>query len=196
MLTRIVSCTIAALLMPISLAGTARADLIMTIDATNLSATTFTATGGLSTADYSLQGSGIALEDFFGANSTNSFGSLLSGDFRPTASNVRYSSASANGGTTLLRMTPGNQSHSFSVSQSAFSGQTEVDFATLQGITFRTTNFVGDVVIFDDFGNNTGITVGQYSLVVSAVPEPSSFPLLMPIAAGLLTRNRRRLLAS
>lgn len=191
MITRLALFFCTSLVLSQSFTATARAALILTINATNPSAAKFTATAGLSAANSSGQGFSIVLLDFFPVVSTSNLADFFSGNLRPAESSASYTIGTAQNQTSIFRMSAGNLPHTFVLAQVALTGQSTFNFSSLPAL--RGGNFVGDIRIFNDNGSDTGVTIGQYNLVVSAVPEPSSYSLMVTAASAvILIRLKRR----
>lgn len=172
----------------------AAATILLEIDATNPSAAVFTATGAAATVSTSLPGAAIILDGSLTGSSRfaalPTSGSTLMAD----ESDYRYGIISATGTGGALRLTCcGNQTQTFVAGEPAFEGSSVFDLSRFPLVT---TNIVGDIVISDNNGDNTGIVIGQYRLIVTVpvpVPVPPSLALMVGGLAlmGFALRRRR-----
>lgn len=148
----------------------ARADIVLTIDATNPGATLFSATQGLSGLTYAVPGSTLRIVDFPpGANESVFIGANT---LRLAANNQTFIIAGRNPTTFVLFL--GAATMTFNSGQQALAGSAIVDLSS-PGWGLPIASQTGDLRIFDLNGNDTGLIVGQYSITV--VPEPSSLAL-------------------
>ncbi len=200
-------------------ASEAKADLlpvVLTIDYSNLSAVTVTATGSFAYSDYSGPlgfGDGIALHDFFTApvlvqdfvtapvsstlttgvvpqDLTNTFSEITAWNDSNPSLWVGYGQPGLGNGSdiTLWRNAP-SVSMSFSTESAAFSGQAVFNLSGYASYTnlLPALNSTGTVTIW----NNNG-TIGTWQVVGTAVPEPSTYAVLFGSAAlGLVIWRRR-----
>jgi hypothetical protein len=173
-------------LVVLALAAQARANIpLLTIDATNPADTIITATSGDSAASNNNTAYSLLLMNT-GIPSSGS-GNDISGNFGPAAGGT-YNFASTGSVSGSLEINGGGGlDQIFTAGDRAFVGQSTVDLSFL---TFPTTGVTGNIDIRDDFGNDTGIVVGQYELIV---PEPTSLSLLAFGGLALLRRRSRRI---
>jgi hypothetical protein len=166
---------------------TAQAALVLTVDATDPHAVVFVGLDALSEGTSSGTGYGILLLGAVQAD--NAFGELNppGRTLGPAAGGVynafseRGTSIDINGGGLLNQV--------FTTGLRAFAGQTTVDLSLMQ---FPATSVTGDIHVRNDFGNDIGILIGQYSLTVAGVPEPSTLALGAIAAFGALRLRQRR----
>lgn len=173
--------------------GAAHAQILLNIDMTNPSATTITSTGGASLLSSSETGFRIRLVDFYTSFPGGLFGVSLpsSGNLGPALSTQSYNVVGRSNSSPHLTINraSGNFVQTFVAGQQAFSGSTTVNFT--KGSAFlRTSSFVGNIELVNDFSVPTGQIVGQYSL--TAVPEPATMTALGLGALAMLRRRRRR----
>jgi CSLREA domain-containing protein len=131
-------------------------NILFTIDATNPSSTVITATSGLSEASYSQQGSSIFLPSL--RFTTRNF-SFLTGNFG-AAQQQRFNLLGDPSGGVVF--SAGNVNQAYIAGQVAFSGSST---ANLSSLGVPTSNLIGDIVVRDDFGQVTGIVLGQFQYI-------------------------------
>ncbi len=186
--------------------GKASAQVVMTVDFSDLSAVKFTATGVASAIDYSNQWSfyeGIALLNFFTAPvnvQDIAIGAPGSSTLTDSANNVSaatiFSGLSSwndahpsfypnNGtGSDVTLWGDSSAKMTFSISASAFYGEAVFDLSSsnFTGV-FPSVGTTGDVVIWNGNG-----TLGTWTVI----PEPSTYSFVAGLCAlGLLTLRRR-----
>ncbi|MCA9167931.1 MAG: hypothetical protein KDB23_09700 [Planctomycetales bacterium] len=166
--------------------GEAKADLVLSIDATDPANIVFTTTGGLASANSSGVGYALWLLEFLPAPPSSGIGNFLVGDLHPSVG-PNYVSASATAGNTYLTAILGNNQQTFAQGQPAFVGQSTIDLSFLN---LRTSDFIGDIRVRNNLNQDTGVTIGQYSFKAAAVPEPSSF--LYMAVTGLVAKRLMR----
>ena len=161
----------------------ARADVVLTIDTSNLSVARVASTGAFSTVTTTIPGGALLL---MGAVTTPvATGSSLLGDFRPTLTGVVYNSIGNTPAfpTALLLSQPQSDPHGFSSSVAAFSGESTSD---LTFTTIAPKGTVGDIHLRTVDGVDTGLVIGQYRII----PAPGWAAVLG--VAGLVSGRRRR----
>lgn len=179
--------------------------VLLTIDASNPSAVTFTATGlnsGLNDSGR-IGTDGVDLLGFFSQNQSTLLGSLLpnsslsGGGLTLSYNNVRGDNYSTSGGNSYDLTLSVNASASgsgdaetFSTDQPAFGGSWTIDFSTLglNSSALPTTGTQGLIISGDRA--NPGAIIGQWQ--VEPVPEPAVGSLLvLGSIAGWFVRRRR-----
>lgn len=172
---------LACLALP-TFAVSARGDVLLTIDATTMSAATFSSTGAFPSLTASIDGGALLL---MGAVVTSpSTGANLQGDLRPTLTGVIYNTVGILPAfPTELQLTqPQADLHGFNVTVPAFAGTSSVDLSFL---TLAPAGTIGDIHLRTLNGSDTGLVIGQYQIV----PEPATATLLA--LAGLMAFRRQ-----
>lgn len=197
--------------------GKSNAQVVMTIDWSDLSAVKFTATGNSSAIDYPDETNwafveGVALLSFF-TSSVNvqdiDGGAAISSTLtdsanNPTATSVfdRLSSWNdsdpnlypnlGNGFDLTLWNDPGSIDMNFTTGSAAFNGEAIFDLSGYSSFTnlFPALNATGNVGIWNGNG-----TLGTWQVVgVAAVPEPSTYAALAGLVVlGFVALRRRRI---
>ena len=158
----------------------AHASIVLTVDITNPAAAVFASTGAPALATRSGVGDSLFVTGLFIGGPTNQ-SRLLVGDLRSTQGTFLYDRLSGNSGGLLPGF--GNQTQAFVAGQQALSGS-GVANATLW--TLAPVGTVGDLVVRNSNGVNTGIVIGQYQII----PAPGAAALLA--MGGVLAARRRR----
>ena len=173
--------------------GAAHAQILLNIDMTDPAVTTITSTGGSSLVSSSAAGFRIRLVDFYASFPGGAFGAVMpnSGNLAPAQSTQSYNAVFRSSSDPHLTINRGSPSfvQTFVAGQQAFSGSMTANLSEGSAF-FRTSSFVGNIELVNDFGVPTGQIVGQYSL--TAVPEPATMTALGLGAVALVRRRRRR----
>lgn len=184
----------AGLCLAAALTATSSAAVVLTIDITNLSATTITATGANAQnddIDDTYLDEGFLMLGFFssepGATIPDSFdfSDLYSpgGNFAFTS--LFLAAVSGSEEVDLNIAGSGFSSNDFSTSLPAFAGSATVDFSGLAA--YLVPGSTGDILAGDAFYNT--VVIGQWQII----PEPNTTLLaFVPAALALLRRRRRR----
>jgi hypothetical protein len=195
--------------------GKSSAQVVMTVDWSNLSAVKFTATSGFSAINYPGGTSwsfneGIALLGFLTApaNVQDLGGQATSSSLTDSANTVtatskfdylaswndahtNYYPNNGNGSDLTLWNNSGATGMTFSTSSAAFHGEAVFDLSAYASFTnlFPALNATGNVGIWNGNG-----TLGTWQVVgAAAIPEPSTYAALVGLAAlGLAVLRRRR----
>jgi hypothetical protein len=183
------------------------AQVVLTVDWSNLSAVKFTATGNFAANAYTgplKYNDGIALLNFFSSNVvTQDIGSLVSSNLYDSSHSSAFFDilSSWNDGVPntspgldlTLWSNPGTTTFDFSTSSPAFNGEAIFDLSAYSSFTnlFPALNATGNVGIWNGNG-----TLGTWQVVgAAAIPEPSTYATLAGLAALGLVMLRRRLAA-
>lgn len=197
--------------------GKASAQVVITVDWSNLSAVKFTATANNSAINYPGGTSwtfseGVALLGFLNTpanvqdldggaatgtstltdaannlTSTSTFNRLSSWN----DSNPNFYPNGGNGSDLTLWNDPGSTGMTFSTSSPAFNGEAVFDLSAYSGFTnlFPALNATGTVGIWNGNGN-----LGSWQVVgAAAIPEPSTYAALAGLTAFALVAVRRRI---
>lgn len=165
----------------------ADAAILIVVDISNPSATTFTATGAAPLIDDFSSGTtfGVSLLGLFSSDYDAS-SQTVSGNLIPSGSPIPYDSVLNDffnlTGLDINLFATDDESQTFLTGTPAFTGTALID---LSGATFGTS---GNIIVGDsEFGS--GNIIGQWS----AIPEPSSYAILIALATGclLIVRHRR-----
>lgn len=184
---------LAGLCLAAALTTTSSAAVVLTIDITNLSATTITATGANAQnndIDETYLNEGFLMLGFFSSEpgptipDSFDFSNLYSpgGNFAFTS--LFLAAVSGSQEVDLNIAGSGFSSNDFSTSEAAFTGSATVDFSGLAA--YLVPGSTGNILAGDMFYNT--VVIGQWQII----PEPNAVALtLVPAALGLLRRRRR-----
>jgi hypothetical protein len=165
--------------------------VLLTIDDSNLSAVTITATGAKPIANSGTIAArvGIDLANFFTRDQesltfgTFNGGTLIGGNSGIAYNDVWSDNYSTSGGSYLdlslyvdSSLPGGNNLQNFSTSQSAFTGTWTIDFASM-GLTLADIPTPGaEGNIFSGFSGEPGVLIGTWQ--IAPVPEPTTLSFL------------------
>ena len=174
------------------LALPAKAAVLLTVDVTDASAVTITATGAASEADATIDSfTGFSLLDFFGAIeelealvTSSTLTSAQGGELITT-----YFSSDS---TTALNLydNTSNGSFVFEIGETAFTGSVTLDLSLVADL-LPAAGTMGRIAIGDGLGGSPfGTEFGDF-LVVTTVPVPAAAPLMILGLIGLRAARRR-----
>lgn len=167
---------------------------VMLVNIAVPAAVTFSGTGTFASANYNGGAAAafpVRLQNFFSSAPGNIDVTATSTTLMTTGANhtlgLAFLRTGATGATTLDFRQSGNSQENFSTSSSAFSGTGTFNFSAY-GAYLPTAGASGNILAAD------GATViGTYSVVSSAVPEPSTYAAVCGVVAlGLGIWRRRR----
>ncbi|MEM9346774.1 MAG: hypothetical protein AAGB26_09180 [Planctomycetota bacterium] len=167
--------------------------VLITIDPTDPSAVTFTATDAIAavtdTDTSASVDAGVTFDDLFAADFdlTPTQSISFTGTLAAFAAPEYTDAANGFGGLSLLDLNlfnfSSNESQSFTAFFPAFSGSATLD---LTGATFGPIGTTGDILVGDTI-TGSGAFIGQFQIV----PEPASLTLLAAAGLPLLRRTAR-----
>ena len=174
------------------LALPAKAAVLLTVDVSDPSMVTFTATGAASEADAATDSvEGFSLLDFF--TSTRSLGiGTITGTLTSVQGDAPVTNASAFSLNTALNLYDGFDTGSFvfEAGETAFSGSVTLDLSAFADL-LPAAGSMGRIAIGSSFRTGPfGSGFGDY-LVVNTVPLPAAAPLMVLGLIGLRTMRRR-----
>jgi len=157
-------------------------ELLLTVDASNPAAVVFTPTSGKASASSSGTGYGILLHGTIAADGPivqviSPNGSLL----KPASGGLEFN-LYGDEGAALFAVAGGLSTQVFTAGSVAFAGTTTMDLSFLD---FVTNSFTGNIEIRDNFGQHTGIIIGQFQFIAPVtVPEIALSGNSVDIVAG------------
>ena len=162
-----------------------KADIILEVDVSN-------PTIGFSITDVSggalspvLDGGDLIFDNFFASGDGGGNSTFIDGDLRDSFFEAVVGGDGLIGSGTQLFVDPPSPTHQFSTTEPMFiGGPTNTFTAGLIG-TFPSNNTSGDILL-----TTGGGVLGQWQVVNTAIPEPSSM-MILAMATGFLCRRRR-----
>jgi hypothetical protein len=190
--------SLTALFCGLAIATAASGQVLITVDVTDPSLVIFTATGAAPSQDDSMGAyAGITLLGFLHTTSQD-LDTGLSGDLQGSGTSAAYSNAfflsylsgDYSAGFDLnLYVETGGGTQGFTTGSAAFAGSSTLDLTSVSAF-LPAAGASGSIQVGD--GSSVGNVIGSY-LVVSSVPEPSAYALLVGFAgAGFAGLRRRR----
>lgn len=155
----------------------ARGQIVLIVNVSDPAAVTFTATGTFSAADATATSNfPIQLKGFLTSNPGQSGQTASSTTLQTTGADHSLNSAlwgRFNPVETTLVLRNASLSETFSVASAAFTGTATFDLTSI-------TNYLpvagsSGSIVSSMGGSGTGITIGTYSVVTTAVPEPAAY---------------------
>lgn len=172
----------------------ARGQVVLIVDVTDPAAVTFTATGTFSAADATATSNfPIQLKGFLTSNPGQSGQTASSTTLQTTGADHSLNSAlwgRFNPVETTLVLRNAALSETFSVASAAFTGTATFDLTSIKD--FLPSAGTSGSIVSSLGGSGSGITIGTYSIVTTAVPEPVTYGLAAGLAClGLALRQKR-----
>lgn len=166
----------------------AQADILLNLDATNPAAVTINSTTGLSTIT---DGGVNFMVRLIGAagNPGSTASSSIGGTLNTLSGAYAYDFALVAGGSSNLDLQHlfGGSTESFTAGQRAFTGSGTV---SLSGFGLPGSDLIGDIHLLNNFRQDTGEVLGQYTMHVNAVPEPATLAFGIPALAFFIRKRR------
>jgi hypothetical protein len=194
----------AALLTATSLFGKANAAVVFQVDLSDPAVTRIIATSALSGTDSNLSIGldGITIENFFTSSVLYPQTTTFGGNLSPSGTSVTYdglgtfdysdNSGNFKAGDDLSVFANATGAQDFSTSETAFTGEAEIDFSAAVAELPQTVGATGNVIsgYFNSGTADHGEIIGQWE-VIAVVPEPS-FNCLLGLGFALCATGRRR----
>lgn len=173
-----------------------RAQVLLTVDISDPSSVTFTATGTAPAADATgTYSAPIQFKGFLTANPGATGQATASSTILATEGATHYLNTVLWGKPSLVQTTlslrNGSSSENFLTTDPAFAGSAAFDFSSISSY-LPAAGATGNLVVSTG-GSSSGTVIGTYS--VTAVPEPADYALVCAVAALVFAVWRRRRMA-
>ncbi len=167
----------------------AQADILLNLDTTNPAAVTINSTTGLSAFTDGGGNFMVRLMGAAGNPGSSSSSSSIGGTLNTLNGGYAYNLALVVSGSSDLDLQhgAGGSTESFTAGQRAFTGSGTV---SLSAFVLPGSDLIGDIHLLNNFRQDTGEVLGQYTMHVNAVPEPTTLAFGIPALAFFIRKRR------